>query len=164
MNTLHPTTKLVNEDQPMTLFGEKTPRAVIYKSESNKLHQAFCVKKDKIIHQGMPVALDTEGNIEPFIPGGDDSSQVYLGIAVTDNINPAYQAQRNFPVEVTVAVEAFMVVNWVAKETMECGYVKPTDKLLIDRFITAEASKEETKFISIVPADEANDIIQVLVR
>ena len=27
-------------------------------------------------------------------PGGD-GSQVYLGIAVTDNINPAYQAQRD---------------------------------------------------------------------
>lgn len=111
----------------------------------------------------MPVALDTEGNIEPYIPGGD-GSQVYLGIAVTDNINPAYQVQRNFPVEVTVAVEAFMVVNWVAKKAMECGYVKPTDTLLIDRFITAEISDDETKFISIVPADEANDIIQVLVR
>lgn len=161
MNT-HPTTKLVNQDQPMTLFGEKTPRAVIYKSESHKLHQAFCVKESKVIHQGMPVALDTDGNIEPYIP--DESSQVYLGIAVTDNINPAYQAQRNFPVEVTVAVEAFMVVNWVAKEAMECGYVKPTNILLIDRFITAESSDKETKFISIVPADEANDIIQVLVR
>lgn len=157
MNT-HPTTKLVNQ-QPMTLFGEKTPRAVIYKSESHKLHQAFCVKKNKVIHQGMPVALDTDGNIEPYIPGGD-GSQVYLGIAVTDNINPAYQ----FPVEVTVAVEAFMVVNWVAKKAMKCGYVKPTDTLLIDRFITAETSDVETKFISIVPADEANDIIQVLVR
>ena len=153
MNT-HPTTKLVNQDQPMTLFGEKTPRAVIYKSESNKLHQAFCVKENKVIHQGMPVALDTDGNIEPYIPGGD-GSQVYLGIAVTDNINPAYQAQRNFLV---------MVVNWVAKEAMECGYVKPTNTLLIDRFITAETSDDETKFISIVPADEANDIIQVLVR
>lgn len=164
MNTLHPTTKLVNEDQPMTLFGEKTPRAVIYKSESHKLHQAFSVKKDKVIHQGMPVALDTEGNIEPYIPDGA-GSQVYLGIAVTDNINPAYQAQRDFPVEVTVAVEAFMVVNWVAKEVMGCGYVKPTNTLLIDRFITAESSvDEETKFISIVPADEVNDIIQVLVR
>lgn len=163
MNTLHPTTKLVNEDQPMTLFGEKTPRAVIYKSESHKLHQAFSVKKDKTIHQGMPVALDTDGNIEPYIPDGD-GSKVYLGIALTDNINPAYQAQRNFPVEVTVAVEAFMVVNWVANKGMVCGYVKPTNTLLIDRFITAEASDDETKFISIVPADEANDIIQVLVR
>ena len=32
-------------------------------------------------------------------------SQVYLGVAVTDNVNPAYQPQRNFPVEVTVAME-----------------------------------------------------------
>ena len=119
MNT-HPTTKLVNQDQPMTLFGEKTPRAVIYKSESHKLHQAFCVKENKVIHQGMPVALDTDGNIEPYIPDGD-GSQVYLGIAVTDNINPAYQAQRNFPVEVTVAVEAFMVVNWVRSEERRVG-------------------------------------------
>lgn len=163
MNT-HPTTKLVNQDQPMTLFGEKTPRAVIYKSESHKLHQAFCVKENKVIHQGMPVALDTDGTIEPYIPDSKNGSQVYLGIAVTDNINPAYQAQINFPVEVTVAVEAFMVVNWVAKNAMVCGYVKPTDTLLIDRFIIAEASADETKFISIVQADEANDIIQVLVR
>ena len=36
--------------------------------------------------------------------------------------------------------------------------------VVIDRFITAETSADETKFISIVPADEANDIIQVLVR
>lgn len=40
-------TKIVNKDQAMTLFGEKTPRAVIYKSESHKLHQAFNVKKEK---------------------------------------------------------------------------------------------------------------------
>ena len=31
--------------------------------------------------------------------------EVFLGIAVTDNVNPAYQGQRNFPVEVTVMVE-----------------------------------------------------------
>ena len=43
-------------------------------------------------------------------------------------------------------------------ESFQTGYD------LIDRFITAETSDDETKFISIVPADEANDIIQVLVR
>ena len=46
--------------------------AVIYKSESHKLHQAFCVKENKVIHQGMPVALDTDGNIEPYIPDASD--------------------------------------------------------------------------------------------
>lgn len=37
-------TKIVNDPQQLTLFGERTPRAVIYKSESHKLHQAFNVK------------------------------------------------------------------------------------------------------------------------
>ena len=37
-------TKIVNDPQQLTLFGERTPRAVIYRSESHKLHQAFNVK------------------------------------------------------------------------------------------------------------------------
>ena len=49
-------TKIVNDPQQLTLFGERTPRAVIYKSESHKLHQAFNVKAGEKIVQGMPVA------------------------------------------------------------------------------------------------------------
>lgn len=157
------TTTLVNDPQKLTLNGEVTPKAVIYKSESHKLHQAFSVKDGERILQGMPVAITTEGLIEPFIPGGA-GSQVYLGYAVTDNINPAYQAQRNFPVEVTVAVEGYSILNWVASEALDCGYINPAGTLLHDRFVMAEASTEETKFIAISPADEANDIIQVLIR
>lgn len=156
-------TKIVNDPQQMTLFGERTPRAVIYKSESHKLHQAFNVKADTKIVQGMAVALGTDGLIEPFIPGGA-GSQVYLGIAVTDNVNPAYQPQRNFPVEVTVAVQGYMILNWVAKEDLNCGYINPTADLLHDRFTIAEASTDESQFIAITPADEANDVIQVLIR
>lgn len=156
-------TKIVNKEQQLTLFGERTPRTVIYKSESHKLHQAFNVKEGKKILQGMAVAIGTDGLIEPYVPGGA-GSQVYLGIAVTDNVNPAYQAQRGFPVEVTVMVSAFAVVNWVAKEQMDAGYVKPSDALLNERFTVAEVSAQESKFISIVPADEANDVIQVLIR
>ena len=157
------TTKIVNNPQQMTLFGERTPRAVIYKSESHKLHQAFNVKACVKIVQGMQVALGTAALIEPFIPGGA-GSQVYLGIAVTDNINPAYQPQRNFPVEVTVAVQGYMILNWVAKEALDCGYINPTENLLHDRFVIAEASTDESQFIAITPADEANDVIQVLIR
>lgn len=156
-------TKIVNDPQQMTLFGERTPRAVIYKSESHKLHQAFNVKADTKIVQGMAVALGTDGLIEPFIPGGA-SSQVYLGIAVTDNVNPAYQPQRNFPVEVTVAVQGYMILNWVAKGALDCGYINPTADLLHDRFTIAEAATDESQFIAITPADEANDVIQVLIR
>ena len=46
-------TKIVNKDQPMTLFGEKTPRAVIYKSESHKLHPVSYTHLDVYKRQEM---------------------------------------------------------------------------------------------------------------
>lgn len=157
------TTTLVNDPQKLTLHGEITPKAVIYKSESHKLHQAFSVKEGEVIVQGMPVAIGEDGLIEQFVPGSD-GSQVYLGYAVTDNINPAYQPQRNFPVEVTVAVQGYSILNWVASEELTCGYINPIKGLLHNRFVKAESSTVETNFIAISPADEVNDIIQVLIR
>lgn len=157
------TTKIVNDPQQLTLFGERTPRAVIYKSESHKLHQAFNVKAGEKIVQGMPVALNEDGLIYPCT---DPSTQVYLGVAVTDNVNPAYQPQRNFPVEVTVAVEGYMICNWVSNETIEAGYVTPDGKLLNDRFVKANKANKgiSTPFIALNPAEEANEVIQVLIK
>ena len=154
-------TKIVNKDQAMTLFGEKTPRAVIYKSESHKLHQAFNVKEGETIVQGMPVAIDETGLIFPF---KDAATEVYLGVAVTDNINPAYRAQHNFPVEVTVAMEGYMICNWVSNATLTAGYVIPSGDLLNDRFVKANQATSSTPFIALTPADEANELIQVLIK
>lgn len=146
-------------ETPMTLVGQKTPRAVIYKSESHKLHQAFCVKADTKIVKGQPVKLETDGTISPYTGTG-----IYLGIAVTDNINPAYKAQRNFPVEVTVMVEGFAIVNWVAAaESTPAGYVTPGADLLNDRYVKGTTSSSETKFIAL-NAGDANEVIQVLVK
>lgn len=153
-------TKIVNDPQQLTLFGERTPRAVIYKSESHKLHQAFNVKAGEKIVQGMPVALNEEGLL---IPCTDASTQVYLGVAVTDNVNPAYQPQRNFPVEVTVAMEGYMICNWVSNGTLEAGYVTPEGALLNDRFVKA-AQADSSPFIALNPAEEANEVIQVLIK
>jgi hypothetical protein len=151
-----------NHDQAMTLFGEKTPRTVIYKSESHKLHQAFPVKKDTKLYKGQLAAIDEDGYVIPYT-GSED--QIYLGLAVTDSINPAYRPQRDYPAEVTVMVEAFALVNMVAKEAItKCGYVKPTESMLLERFPIMEASDDETKFINISTTDEANEIISVLVR
>lgn len=155
------TTKIVNDPQQLTLFGERTPRAVIYKSESYKLHQAFNVKAGEKIVQGMPVALNKDGSIYPCT---DPSTQVYLGVAVTDNVNPAYQPQRNFLVEVTVAVEGYMICNWVSNETVEAGYVTPDKELLNNRFVKAKGSLSSTPFIALNPAEEANEVIQVLIK
>lgn len=155
------TTKIVNDPQQLTLFGERTPRAVIYKSESHKLHQAFNVKAGEKIVQGMPVALNEDGLIYSCT---DPSTQVYLGVAVTDNVNPAYQPQRNFPVEVTVAVEGYMICNWVSNEVIEAGYVTPNGELLNDRFVKASQGSSSTPFIALNPAEEANEVIQVLIK
>ena len=146
-------------ETPMTLVGQKTPRAVIYKSESHKLHQAFCVKADTKIVKGQPVKLETDGTISPYTGTG-----IYLGIAVTDNINPAYHAQRNFPVEVTVMVEGFAIVNWVAADdSTPAGYVTPGAALLNDRYVKGTTSSSETKFIAL-NAGDTNEVIQVLVK
>ena len=45
-----------------TKFGGTTPRVVIYKSESHKLHQAFPVKDSVKIYAGNPVALMVQLN------------------------------------------------------------------------------------------------------
>ena len=146
-------------ETPMTLVGQKTPRAVIYKSESHKLHQAFCVKAATKIVKGQPVKLETDGTISPYTGTG-----IYLGIAVTDNINPAYHAQRNFPVEVTVMVEGFAIVNWVAAaDSTPAGYVTPGAALLNDRYVKGTTSSSETKFIAL-NAGDTDEVIQVLVK
>lgn len=154
-------TKIVNKNQAMTLFEEKTPRAVIYKSESHKLHQAFNVKKGETIVQGMPVAIDKTGLIFPFT---DADTEVYLGVAVTDNINPAYRAQYSFPVEVTVALEGYMICNWVSNDRLTAGYVIPSGDLLNGRFVKANQGTTSTPFIALTPANEVNELIQVLIK
>lgn len=155
------------KDQPLTMMGEVTPRTVIYKHESHKLHQAFFAKVDTATHKpevivkGQPVGLNQDGTISPY---KGQASEVYLGIAVTDSVNPAYAAQHNFPVEVTVAVEAFAVCNYISSAAFKCGYVKPTGNIKQDRFVEVATSTTETKFIAINPADAANELVQVLVR
>lgn len=158
----------MNKNVPLTLGGEITPRTVIYKHESHKLHQAFVPKleaqgstKRVQILKSQPVAITSEGEIEVYT-GAD--GQIYLGIAVTDSINPAYKATRNYPIEVTVMVEAFAICNYVAKDVLECGYVKPNGDTVNNHFIQVEESADETKFICITPADEPNEVVQVLIR
>ena len=47
--------------------GSRTPQAVIYKSESHKLHQAFPVKKSDIFVQCQPIKLNNNNNINKYI-------------------------------------------------------------------------------------------------
>lgn len=167
---------IYNNPQKMTVLGSQTPKTVIYKSESHKLHQAFPVKMnegkvEKEIIQGMPVALNADGSVSPY-----EGTGVFLGIAMTDSITPAYPAAYPATVapEVTVAVEGYCIVMGQAKKSdsysegdvVPAGAVTPKaaeeDSLYIP--YSPDAVEAHPKFLALNPASEEGDLIQVLVR
>lgn len=166
----------VTNPQVLRKVGIPTPQAVIYKSESHKLHQAFPVKKTlgvvAEIVPGQPVKLNADGTIEAYAGTG-----IYLGIAVTDSRFPAYPEGELGP-EVTVMVEAFAVVYGVVDgagegETLDCGYVVPGTKTAGDQYVPYEASIDDSgdtpvavpsNFINITPGSGDDELIQVLIR
>lgn len=148
-----------NNPQRMTILGEYTPQAVIYKHESHKLHQAFRVKEGETIIQGQPVKLETDGTISGYTGSG-----LYLGIAITNSETPAYPQPS---VEVTVMVEGFAIVYGVASAAIaSCGAVAPAapdaDSLYTKYATDSQAT--DPKFIALNTADAAGDLIQVLIK
>lgn len=143
--------------------GGRTPQAVIYKSESHKLHQAFPVKDGDTIVQGQPVKLNTDGTISPYT---GTEGEVYLGIAVNYSKYPAYPATAA-GVEVTVMMEGFTVIHGIARaEITTTGYVQTDGTLDASGTYTnfsPSVSGAETKFIAINVA-EVDDLVQILVK
>lgn len=155
-----------------TKFGGTTPRVVIYKSESHKLHQAFPVKASVNIYAGNPVAITNDGTIELLTK---DNEANYLGIAVTDNINPAYKESANAGSgEVTVAVQGFMIINAIsAGDTLSAGPVEidtgMDDTNHFTKFKTftqadVASATRPVNFISLTKASAEGELIQVLCK
>lgn len=152
-----------------TKFGGTTPRVVIYKSESHKLHQAFPVKDSVKIYAGNPVAITPDGKIELLTK---DNEASYLGIAVTDNNNPAYKESANAgPAEVTVAVQGFMIINAISEANLNAGPVEigtggdATNHFTkFKTFTQAEAATRPVNFISLTKASAKDELIQVLCK
>lgn len=154
-----------------TKFGGTTPRVVIYKSESHKLHQAFPVKASVKIYAGNPVAITTDGTIELLTK---DNEANYLGIAVTDNINPAYKESANAgPVEVTVAVQGFMIINAISEVALNAGPVEIGTGMDATNHFTkfktftqagADTATRPVNFISLTKASAKDELIQVLCK
>ena len=143
--------------------GGRTPQAVIYKSESHKLHQAFSVKNGDTIVQGQPVKLNIDGTISPYT---GVEGEVYLGIAVNYSKYPAYPATAA-GVEVTVMMEGFAVIHGIAKNDITTTTYVQTDGTLdasgtYPNF-SPSVSGAETKFIAINMA-EVGDLVQILVK
>lgn len=156
-----------------TKFGGTTPRVVIYKSESHKLHQAFPVKASVRIYAGNPVAITVEGTIELLTKANEAN---YLGIAVTDNINPAYKESANAgSMEVTVAVQGFMIINAISEAALDAGPVEigtgtgmdATNHFTKFKAFTkagADAATCPVNFISLTKALAKDELIQVLCK
>lgn len=154
-----------------TKFGGTTPRVVIYKSESHKLHQAFLVKGSVKIYAGNPVAITPDGTIELLTKANEAN---YLGIAVTDNNNPAYKESANAgSVEVTVAVQGFMIINAISEAALNAGPVEIStgmdDTKHFTKFKTftqasADAATSPVNFISLTKASAKDELIQVLCK
>lgn len=152
-----------------TKFGGTTPRVVIYKSESHKLHQAFPVKASVKIYAGNPVAITADGTIELLTKANEAN---YLGIAVTDNNNPAYKESANAgPVEVTVAVQGFMIINAISEIALNAGPVE-IGTGMANHFTKfkpftqagADAATRPVNFISLTKASAKEELIQVLCK
>lgn len=145
--------------------GGRTIQAVIYKSESHKLHQAFPVKDGDTIVQGQPVKLNPDGTISPYL-GAEGEGEVYLGIAVNYSKYPAYPATAA-GVEVTVMMEGFAVIHGIAKANITTtGYVQTDGTLDASGTypnFSPSVSGAETKFIAINMAD-VDDLVQILVK
>lgn len=151
-----------------TKFGGTTPRVVIYKSESHKLHQAFPVKDSVRIHAGSPVAITADGTIE-LLTNANEAN--YLGIAVTDNNNPTYKESANAGlVEVTVAVQGFMIINAISEAALDAGPVEIGTGMVshFTKFKTftqaAAAATRPVNFISLTKASAKDKMIQVLCK
>lgn len=154
-----------------TKFGGTTPRVVIYKSESHKLHQAFPVKAPVKIYAGNPVAISPDGTIELLTKANEAN---YLGIAVTDSINPAYKESANAsPVEVTVAVQGFMIINAISEAALAAGPVEISTGMDATNHFTkfktfiqagADAATRPVNFISLTKASAKDELIQVLCK
>lgn len=149
---------MYTKTQRMTLLGEKTPQAIIYKHESHKLHQAFNVKDGDTIIQGMPVKLNEDGTISPY-----EGTGLFIGIAITDSITPAYPQPS---VEVTVMVEGFVIVYGKAAAAITAtSALKPGAAVEDDIYIpySPDSAATDPKFIALNVAD-ADELVQVLVK
>lgn len=108
-----------------TILGDKTREAIIWKSESHKLRNAFNVRTGVTIHKGQIVVIDSDGRIAPFGPA--ENPLLVIGYADTDSINPAYkEGVGQGEIEVTVAVRGYGIVRGYSSEVLTAGPVTPT--------------------------------------
>ena len=148
----------------MTLVGDRTPQAVIYKSESHKLHHSFPVATSKKVLAGQLVVLNTDGTIQGF-EAGDDLNKI-IGAAVANSETPAYTASKQYGVvEVTVAVSAHMIVRAASGAALSAGPVKPNGLIYQGRYAkyVTNGGSDPIKAIALNEATAADQLVMVAI-
>lgn len=152
---------MYNNPQIMAKVGVLTPKVVIYKSESHKLHQAFPVKSGETIVQGQPVQLNEDGTIQGYF-GKKETPAYYIGVAVTDSLNPAYPAGESGN-EVTVMVEGFTIVYGLSNGTIKAGPVIPAELPEDSQYVKYNQGTDES-FLALNTASGEGELIQILIK
>lgn len=150
----------------MTILGDAPVKEVLHKHESHKLHQAFNVVDGETINQGDPCYLMPSGSIQAWTESSEPSGGIFIGIAVTDSITPAYEANRQRgPIEVTVAVRGYIVL-WgeASADIANASYLAPSGRSTeAPQLLTWETSTiGETKMVALFPV-ESGELVQILV-
>lgn len=156
----------IGAQRALRIIGYETPKAVIYKHESHKLHQAFPVRvvsnEPVVIFQGNPVKMMPDGTIDNYYTG--DTDGVYIGIAMTDSPTPAYKTN---PIEVTVAVQGYLIIRGAAGAALQAGYVEPASTAATAYTVFNQAGTgldTPTDFIALEAASAANDLVFILCK
>jgi hypothetical protein len=157
------------------IVGQVTPNAVVFKSESHKLHHSFPLATGKKVVQGQLVVLNTDGTVQGFT--NTDSLAKVIGYAVTNSDYPAYGVSRQHgPVDITVAVKGYGIIYGVSGAALNAGDVKPNG--LFDstakyaQFVQAGAGDmtatppvlpDRVHGIALNPATDAGELIHVMI-
>jgi hypothetical protein len=145
-------------------YGQQSPLACIYKHESHKLSQAFNAKivagKPVEIVSGDLVALNADGTVAKYTGA---TGQIYIGIALTSSVTPAYPNVDHSACEVTVAVVGYIVLYAKANNgsALNATYIIP-DGTYSDGYTNFKVNATATNWINLTAGAADGDMIQVL--
>jgi hypothetical protein len=155
-------------------YGQQSPLARVYKHESHKLHQAFPAKivngKPVEIISGDLVGLNTDGTVSKYTGA---AGTIYIGVAITSSVTPAYPNIDHSACEVTVAVTGYLLLwakaNFASGAAATATYVIP-DGTDTDGYTNFKADADPSdstyvpakQWINLTAGAAAGDMIQVL--
>ena len=139
----------------MQVFGDPIGKTIYLKgAEAHKLHEAFTVAADSEVHNGQPVKLNADGELEPA--EADEVHENIIGYSIHNGKEGDI---------VTVAVRAYATLYVMSAAAVSAGPVAYKGQNTTDTtYMSVGTSAEGTAFgWAIDKATAANQIIRVMV-